>query len=194
MQVFTKAGVYVRSIGGENEETDARLHGPVGVSVDREHLAVSCCEGDYISIFDKASGRFVRRFGSTGMGHGRFYGPCGLALHGQHMYVADKLNRRVQVLTKEGDFVRTIGSASGQLVGPDDIALDEDFAYVCDANSERVQIFSKDDGAYVREVRQDAGNGFRALRPGCIALHGGGVYIVDENNPRVSVFRGGPAV
>ncbi len=104
VQVFTKAGAYVRSVGSWVEEEDGRLNGPAGVAVDGEHLVVSCGGrlalggerlGDYISVFEKGSCRFVRRFGSQGWGQGQFEHPSGLALDGDHVYIADSRNHRV---------------------------------------------------------------------------------------------------
>ena len=59
-----------------------------------------------ISVFDK-NGRFLRTIGRTGTGPGEFRTPHALAWDGQgRLVVADRHNHRVQVLTKQGAFVR----------------------------------------------------------------------------------------
>ena len=109
MQVFTKAGVYVQSIGGREGE-DGRLVFPIGIAVDDQHVVVSSYVGNYVSLFEKANGRFVGRFGTAGVGKGRFNCPAGVALDAEHV---DRFNYRVQVWMKGGVFVCTIGSGEG---------------------------------------------------------------------------------
>ena len=74
--------------------------------MDAEHIAVSNYKTDSMSLFDKASGMFVRKFGSRGIGQGQFIHPTGVCPYGGNVYVCENGNNRVQVLTKEGVFVR----------------------------------------------------------------------------------------
>jgi DNA-binding beta-propeller fold protein YncE len=89
-----------------------------------------------ISVFDR-SGRFVRVIGKTGTGPGEFRTPHAIEFDSQgRLVVADRHNHRVQVLTKEGQFVAEypeFGRSSG-------LAIDaRDVIYTADSeSSERV--------------------------------------------------------
>jgi hypothetical protein len=79
------------------------------------------------------------------------------------------------------------GSGPGQMQTPWGVAVDENHVFVCDEY--RIQIFAKEDGRLVRELRQGAEGHVKAVNPYLIALHGERVYVTDDNNGRVAVFR-----
>ena len=89
-----------------------------------------------ISVFDK-TGKFLRTIGKTGTGQGEFRTPHALEFDSQgRLIVADRHNHRIQVLTKDGTFVREydeFGRTSG-------LAIDRnDTIYTADSEStERV--------------------------------------------------------
>src|SRR5437763_9425828 len=59
-----------------------------------------------ISVFDK-NGKFLRVIGKTGSGPGEFRTPHGLAFDSQgRLIVVDRHNHRVQILTKDGRYIR----------------------------------------------------------------------------------------
>src|SRR5215469_4864463 len=59
-----------------------------------------------VSVFDK-NGKFLRSFGSAGTGPGEFRTPHALAWDSQgRLIVADRHNHRIQILTKDGMFIR----------------------------------------------------------------------------------------
>jgi sugar lactone lactonase YvrE len=89
-----------------------------------------------ISVFDK-NGTFLRTIGKTGTGPGEFRTPHAMAFDSQgRLLVADRHNHRVQVLTKDGRFVREFDEF-GRLSG---LAVDKnDMIYTADSESnERV--------------------------------------------------------
>jgi DNA-binding beta-propeller fold protein YncE len=85
-----------------------------------------------ISVFDR-SGKFLRFIGKTGTGPGEFRTPHALEFDSQgQLVVADRHNHRIQVLTKQGKFVREFfefGRTSG-------LAIDAgDTIYTADSES-----------------------------------------------------------
>ena len=60
--------------------------------------------------------KFVRSFGTQGNGKGQFQYPYDIAFDdANNLYVTDYSNHRVQVLTTEGQFLRTFSQkANGQ--------------------------------------------------------------------------------
>jgi DNA-binding beta-propeller fold protein YncE len=82
-----------------------------------------------ISVFDK-SGKFLRVIGKSGTGPGEFRTPHALEFdsHGQ-LIVADRHNHRIQILTKQGTFVREyddFGRTSGLAIDADDVIYTTD--------------------------------------------------------------------
>jgi len=59
-----------------------------------------------ISVFDR-NGKFLRTIGKTGTGPGEFRTPHALVFDSQgRLIVADRHNHRIQILTKQGKFIR----------------------------------------------------------------------------------------
>lgn len=48
-------------------------------------------------MFDKATGTYLRHFGTPGSSPGQLLKPFGLAVDQRHLYVADNGNYRIQV-------------------------------------------------------------------------------------------------
>src|SRR5512138_240803 len=77
-----------------------------------------------ISVFDR-SGKFLRVIGKTGTGPGEFRTPHALEFDSKgELIVADRHNHRIQILTKQGKFVRELdgfGRTSGLAIDKDDV-------------------------------------------------------------------------
>jgi DNA-binding beta-propeller fold protein YncE len=85
-----------------------------------------------ISVFDR-NGKFLRTIGRTGTGPGEFRTPHALAFDSQgRLVVADRHNHRIQILSKDGEFVREydgFGRVSGLVIDK------HDFVYTSDSES-----------------------------------------------------------
>jgi len=86
-----------------------------------------------ISVFDR-NGKFLRTIGRTGTGPGEFRTPHALEFDSQgRLIVADRHNHRVQILTKEGKFIREYREFS-RVSG---LAIDKnDTIYTADSESD----------------------------------------------------------
>ena len=82
-----------------------------------------------ISVFDSA-GNFLRIIGGTGTGPGEFRTPHAVEFDSQgRLIVADRHNHRIQILTKQGEFVREyhqFGRTSGLAIDSDDVIYTAD--------------------------------------------------------------------
>ena len=82
-----------------------------------------------ISVFNK-TGKFLRSFGKAGMAPGDFRTPHALEFDSQgRLIVADRHNHRVQILTKDGKFVREFddfGRSSGLAIDKNDVIYTTD--------------------------------------------------------------------
>ncbi len=82
-----------------------------------------------ISVFDK-TGKFLRVIGKTGTGPGEFRTPHGMVFDSRgRLIVADRHNHRIQILTKEGKFIREyddFGRSSGLAIDKNDVIYTTD--------------------------------------------------------------------
>ena len=70
---------------------------------------------------------FRSSFGSRGEGPGQFQNPNGVAIFGDECFVSDRRNRRIQVFTTDGSFVRAFPTPArnrGGRRGPKALAID----------------------------------------------------------------------
>ena len=99
----------------------------------------------------------------------------------------------MQVVTKEGVFVRFIGEATsgnGKLDHPFDVAVDEQHIFVSSAVGKCIKVFTKEAGEFVREVRRAAADDMSELKPNFLTVSDGLLYAADLNNQEVAVFEG----
>ena len=96
-----------------------RTYRPLAVAVRGRRLYVADLANHRIDVYSTATGELRASFGRPGSGPGQFYYPSGLAIgpNGE-IHVADMMNGRVQVLTPEGDFLRSIGAGEDNHIPP----------------------------------------------------------------------------
>jgi hypothetical protein len=90
-----------------------------------EYAAVTCLANDGTFKWRKGKSANATSIGSEGSGNGEFYYAYGITLGpDENLYVADYSNHRVQVLDKNGTFIKKFGeygTAPGQLSSPYDL-------------------------------------------------------------------------
>lgn len=116
---------------------------------------------NHVIVVLGADGRVIRKIGQPGnatdngddpanvqANPGLFFGPRGVAIGNNELYVTDTGNERVQVFGLDGVFRRTFGgfgTAPGQLIEPVGIAVGPDGSvYVADSGNARISVFSPD--------------------------------------------------
>lgn len=112
---------------------------------------------DRIATFSLA-GKPLGEVGASGTGPGQFDAPAGVVVDGTgRIYVADFFNQRVQILDRQGKFIRQFGKtgkkgiSAGMFNYPTDVALLPDGALVvADAYNDRIQVFSPE-GRFLRK-------------------------------------------
>ena len=127
-----------RSVGTKSSPTDVVTdpeNGDVYVAESHTNVADPDLIGR-ISVFDR-NGNFLRVIGRTGTGPGEFRTPHAVEFDSQgRLVVADRHNHRIQILSKDGVFIREyaeFGRVSGLAIDSDDVI------YAADSeSSERV--------------------------------------------------------
>jgi DNA-binding beta-propeller fold protein YncE len=134
--------------------------------------------------------RCLGGFGRSGNDPGEFNRPEGLCVDSQdRVYVADSCNHRIQVFTRDGQFIRAYGKAGkglGELSYPYDICVDAaGRQYVCEFGNSRIQVFD----ANARPLEIVGGPGAapgQFNNPWGVALDSAGnLYVADSRNHRV---------
>jgi tripartite motif-containing protein 71 len=100
MQVFTEAGVFVRSFG-KFGEGPAEFNSPWGVAIDRSssNIVVSDTHNHRIQVFSE-DGKFLMAFGEYGTARGQLCFPHGIAVSPNgDIIVADTFNHRICVFS-----------------------------------------------------------------------------------------------
>ena len=128
---FTPDGKVLLTLSGLTDPTVAITdpkNGDVYVAESHTDVADPNLIGR-ISVFDKR-GKLLRRIGKTGTGPGEFRTPHGLAFDSKsRLIVADRHNHRIQILTKDGKFVREyddFGRTSGLAIDTNDVIYTAD--------------------------------------------------------------------
>lgn len=101
---------------------------------------------------DVNTGKMLSHWGHKGSGRGEFCCPEDICVvettEGKvEIYVADMENHRIQVLTEQGEFLRSFGSpgtGNDQFNRPRGVAVDveRDRVYVTDCRNNRISVFS----------------------------------------------------
>ncbi len=85
-------------------DAEAVFGRPVSISHDADTIYIVDAEAHEVRAYSKA-GRFLRAFGRKGQGPGELDTPAGLDARDGRLFVADRLNDRVQILDPAGRFL-----------------------------------------------------------------------------------------
>lgn len=171
---------------------------PVGLGVDEANnrLWVADTRLHGIAIFDLATRQHLKTVGSRGTDDGQFNFPTNLAVGKDAVYVVDTFNFRIQVLDKEGAFIRKWGrncDTFGCFSRAKGIGLDSrGNVYVADAAFNNVQIFSPDGELLLFFGGIGNGPGQLWLPAGLHVDEKDRVYVVSQYNWRVNVYQAYP--
>ena len=131
----------------------------------------------------------VLAVGKRGKANNELYLPRGLALDvpNQLIYIADRGNGRIQVVSFAGKFLKRFGL--GILTLPWGIAVTEDNVFVTDRDLHALFQFSKKDYKLVRRTGTEGGGEGQLNYPSGLCIdYNGDVYVAEYYNHRVSVF------
>ena len=163
----------------------AHLKEPRGAALDdRGRLWVADFGHSRLRIFD-SDGGYLGGWGGRGSGEYGFREPCGVAIRGDAVYVADTWNGRVRGYGLDGQ----PRASAGELYGPRDVAIGPDGSvWVTDTGNHRVVSYD----ARLRNPRtigrHGAGPEEFSSPVGIAASPSGAVFVADTGNRRVVVL------
>jgi len=194
---ITPQGMVLGSIGGLGAEP-GQFSEPWGVAVDAAgNVYVADTWNHRVQKFD-ANGHFLAQWGTAtqvaglAAGQSSFFGPRGVAVGPDNqIYVTDTGNKRVQVFTADGQFVREFGAsgtAPGQFNEPVGVAVDAaGEVFVADMWNLRMQVFSPS-SMVLRLWDIPSWNVNNPEEKSFVALDAGAVYVSDPTRQRVLAF------
>jgi DNA-binding beta-propeller fold protein YncE len=194
--VFDENGKYLRKFvpNGDPAFAWAPLSLAFGPEGDLYVTDVGDSSKHRVLVFDVA-GQLLHEWGATKQvenandAPGDFLFPNGLAVTGTGtnaiVYVADGNNRRVQVFSGDGAFLRIINTSGT----PRGLALDsQKRLYVVDALSHRVDLYSNK-GVSIADFGENGVGPGQFSFPNDIAIDGRGrMFVTDRENNRVQVW------
>jgi sugar lactone lactonase YvrE len=145
------------------------------------------------AVLDSQAQVFLFEWGEPGHADGQFSEPSGIAIDSSgNIYIADRLNNRIQKFDNQGAFILKWGSAGGgggQFDSPQGIAVDaSDCIYVVDQANNRVQKFDHN-GNFITAWGSPGSAGGSFITPFGIAVDTSGhIYVTDSGNDRVQKF------
>jgi tripartite motif-containing protein 71 len=138
---------------------------------------------------------YVAAFGSNGSGDGQLKSPSDVAVDAAgNVYVADRLNNRVQKFDASGKFLSkfgALGSGNGQLNQPAALAIDSaGNIWVAEKGNSRIQKFNSKGEYLAKFGSKGSGNGqFASGGPEGVAVDSkGNVWVSDTYNGRLQKF------
>jgi plastocyanin len=153
--VFSPTGELLRQFAGAGSEV-GQLSGPTGIAVDEDgFIYIGESGNSRVQKFNPA-GEPIEVWGRFGVGPGEFGSAMGVGINEElgRVYVADHVNSRIHVYTKDGELLfmfprggdfTHIGDEPDQMWLPIGVDLAGDgTVYVVDSGNRRVQKFTPD--------------------------------------------------
>jgi hypothetical protein len=203
----------VRTLGDGRGPGLLQLYAPSGLAVldgdvadapDGPVAVIADTLNNRLALWRVRDGTVVRHLGSYGTAPGQFYNPTAVTVVPAQavgndetwLVVADSGNRRVQVLTCTGTVVRVLqGDAIIKLGGElcsVTVSIGVGEVLVTDRHKDRVVSWRLSDGGGLRVVCggvQGSGPGQLAFPTGVVALDNGTLWVAEDGNRRLSLFR-----
>ncbi len=118
---YSPTGESLLSFSAKLASDSTRIPWPSAIVVDdSSRILVLDGLNNCLKVFDK-TGKLLVKVGSRGSGHGQFIDPSDVKWDGSgkaKLFITDKGNKRVQVLSKQGGFLRQFGTDSIPLNDP----------------------------------------------------------------------------
>ena len=184
--VFDKQGKKLRTI-------KLTFQKPFGIAVDKDDtIFVSDIDGHCVYKLDK-DGNQLEVIGREGSGNGDFQCPRSVAIVGEHVFVCDYDNERIQVFSRELEFVKVIapkvpGTEKELFEDVYDFSQDEaGNLYVCDFNNHRIQVLNSE-GEFLYSFGSYGKDKGQLYAPTGVCIVDQLVYVSEACNDRISVF------
>ncbi|KAI6654084.1 E3 ubiquitin-protein ligase TRIM71-like [Oopsacas minuta] len=125
------------------------MGGPVGICFSHNRVLVCQWGKNYITAHS-LTGEVLKKVGKKGVGKLEFNSPWGIAASCGDLFVCERENDRVQVLTENLGFKSFLGE--GELKDPRDVKVTSNEVYVLDAHNPCMHIYNLTDYQLIRSI------------------------------------------
>lgn len=172
-----------------------QFRNPAAIAVYDELLFVADTGNNRIQVFytDLTLKTIWYGCGSGGTGSGSssgdgsgFDSPCDLAFDPEgNAFVADRGNKRIVRIGKDGSESVFCSSEDGNLSDPAAITVDDNgLVYIADAGTKSILVYS-DTGFYAEQLYLDNYGTLKPFEPTCLMYHDRGLFVGDDKNRRL---------
>jgi DNA-binding beta-propeller fold protein YncE len=205
IQVFDADGEFLQAFGEPGDGPSqlgifgAGQSGAGGIAIAEGRLYVADTWNHRIQVFDM-DGEYITSWGSffdaqddpelTAINPGQFYGPRGVTVLNERVYVTDTGNERIQVFDLDGGFIQMWGSTGtepGDFLEPVGITAHEDTILIADSHNARIARYTAD-GELLDPWTVTAWDGLRFFEPYLAVSPDGRVFATTSVTNEVLVF------
>ncbi|HEY2536534.1 MAG TPA: hypothetical protein VGI24_06075 [Solirubrobacteraceae bacterium] len=205
LEEFSASGAYITSVGSLGTEA-GKLKAPAALTFDAKgNPWVADTGNNRVEKFSKegtcaskvGTPECVSKFGVSGSEPGQLSEPKGIAIDaGEHVWVADTGNNRVQEFSTSGVLLKRFGSAGsgeGQLKAPIDLKIDgAGDIWTVDSLNGRAQAFTPS-GAFVTQIGWKGVEAGQLTEPHALAFDATGkIWVSDGADNRLEQWSKGP--
>ena len=165
----------------------ANLSRPIAVWVDELTQEIYVADGAYshIVVFDQF-GKTLRAIGQRGSGPGRFRAITAMTMGRDGLYVLDRLELPIQVMSRDGAFQYSFGEM--QHVFPTAVAVDShQLVFVSEQSDNTIRVYQN--GQLVATVGGGGSAPGRFRLISGLWVHNDFLYVADSHNRRIQVLR-----
>ena len=158
VKVFDNTGKYLSRIG--DNTGDEKMYYPHSLAIYENRILISqgySLNSNSCILNYQLDGKFISRIGRHGTADLKFRNPFGLTINQTNgdIYVCDRGNKRIQIISKDFKFISKFGEDS--LSEPRDIKLSKDYIYVLDASNPCVYLFDYDHILQKKQITRGEG-------------------------------------
>ena len=156
---------------------------PAAIAVYDEFVYVADTGNNRIQVFYPDLTLRTIWYGS-GSGSG-FDSPCDIAFDNKgNTYVADRGNKRIVRIGKDGSESVFCSSEDGKLSDPAAVTVDDNgLVYIADAGTKSILVYS--DTGFYAGIKLDNYGTLKPFEPTCIMHHDNGLFVGDDSNRRL---------
>jgi phage tail-like protein len=176
---------------GSSGNQPYQFRNPADIAVYDELLYVADTGNNRIQVFyPELTLKTIWYGAGSGNGSGSgsgigFDSPCDLAFDTEgNAYVADRGNKRIVRIGKDGSESVFCSSGDGKLSDPAAITVDDNgLVYIADASTKSILVYSET--GFYAELHLDNFGTLKPFEPACLMYHDGGLFVGDARNRRL---------